>query len=509
MSTQPHSRSKTLPVVLTRWVLLISISYAIILSAPADTPLWPHQVVIFGILASNLVLMWLLARTRSWELLSAWATGIDIATVSMAISVAGHVQVNFYLVFFTVLILAAVVTGRGLMAMLSFVACLAYAALMWADGGSAVWRSPELLVRLPVLFGVGLYFGTAVQEARREQQRREERLNNERKKALAALTEMGKAAFSGGYAGPVLYEIAGWVQELVEFDRCSLLVFGEGGERGFLAASGDDPSIEVIELQVSDYPELAPVLAGGEFTELHPDDPPELWARVSAQLPDDSPFKTFIVIPIKRADDVTGAFYLRDSDPQRRLSDAQKTFCFQAAQMAAAFIFEYDLLADLERRSQTDELTGLMSYGQFVERAEGAIAATNGRPVSIGLINIDELSEINERHDHQVGTEVIRHVGQRLVAALGEDSVCRYGGDEFVVLLDGDADTARVRLQQEVLQRLEDTPQDLPVRPRASAGIACTSEDGTTYEQLFVAAQGALRHSKGAGGDAVEVASAV
>lgn len=509
MSVQPHARSKTLPVVLTRWVLLISISYAIILSAPADTPLWPHQVVIFGILASNLVLMWLLARTRSWELLSAWATGIDIATVSMAISVAGHVQVNFYLVFFTVLILAAVVTGRGLMAALSLIACGAYAALMWADGGSAVWRSPELLVRLPVLFGTGLYFGTAVQEARREQQRREERLNNERKKALAALTEMGNAAFSGGYPGPVLYEIAGWVQELVEFDRCSLLVFGEGGERGFLAASGDDPSIEVIELRVSDYPELAPVLAGGEYTELHPNDPPELWARVSAQLPDDSPFKTFIVIPIKRAEEVIGAFYLRDSDPERRLSEAQRTFGFQAAHMAAAFIYEYDLLAALERRSQTDELTGLMNYGQFVRHAESAIGARSNGPLSIGLVNIDALSDINEQHDHNVGTEVIRHVAQRLVDALGDASVCRYGGDEFVVLLPGDADAARQRLQREVLQRLDDTPDGLPVRPRASAGIASAANDDTTYEQLFAAAQAALRDSKGSGGDAVRVADAV
>lgn len=343
MNTQPHARSKMLPVVLTRWVLLIAISYAIVLSGPAQTPLWPHQVVIFGILASNLVLMWLLARARSWELLSGWATGIDIATVSMAIGVAGNVQVNFYLVFFAVLILAAVVTDRGLMATLSVVACVAYAALMWAEGGSAVWRSPELLVRLPVLFGSGLYFGTSVQEARRERQRREQRLNNERERALAALTEMGKAAFSGGHPGPVLYEIAAWAQELVEFDRCSLLVFGDGGERGFIAASGDDPSIEVIELRLGDYPELAPVLAGGELTELRPDDPPELWARVSAQLPDDSPFKTFIVIPIKRADEVIGAFYLRDSDPERRLSAAQKTFCFQAAQMAAAFIYQYDL----------------------------------------------------------------------------------------------------------------------------------------------------------------------
>ena len=177
----------TVPVILTRWFLLISISYAIIFSAPAAAPLWPHQIVIALILALNLVLTWVLAHGKSWRSVSGWATGLDIAAVSLAIGVAGNISVEFYLVYFSILILAAVIVERGLLAVLSIIACAAYAALMWADQGNSVWRSTALLVRLPVLFGVGLYFGTAVQTARREQTRQEERLNLEREKALAAL----------------------------------------------------------------------------------------------------------------------------------------------------------------------------------------------------------------------------------------------------------------------------------------------------------------------------------
>jgi len=378
----------TVPIILTRWVLLITISYAVIFSAPAPAPLWPHQVFIALILASNLVLTWVLSRGRSRQLVTAWATGLDIATVSMAISVAGNISVEFYLIFFSVLILAAVITGRGLLITLTTVACAAYAALMWADGGTDVWRSPALLVRLPVLLGVALYFGTAVQTARREQQRQADQLNLERQKALAALTEMGNVAFSGGYPGPVLYELAGWVQELVEFDRCSLLVFGEGGQRGYLAASGDDPSVEVLALETANYPELGPVLERGEYTEIHPGTPADLWEEVQAKLPQGSRFNTFIVVPIKRGNDVVGALYLRDSNPERTLSEAQTAFCFQAAQMAAAFIYENDLLAMLKQRSHQDPLTGLMSYREFIEQAEkSAAAARPDSAVSMAVIN--------------------------------------------------------------------------------------------------------------------------
>jgi diguanylate cyclase (GGDEF)-like protein len=499
----------TVPIILTRWGLLISISYAIIFSAPAPAPLWPHQVVIALILASNLVLTWVLARGKSWQMISGWATGLDIAAVTMAIGVPGNISVEFYMVYFSILILAAVIVERGLLMMLSLIACAAYGALMWADLGDEAWRSSALLVRLPVLFGVGLYFGTAVQTARREQQRQADQLNLERKKALAALTEMGNVAFSGSYPRPVLYELAGWVQELLEFDRCSLLVFGEGGQRGYLAASGDDPSIEVLALEVANYPELGPVLERGEFTEVHPGKPADLWEEVQENLPEDSPFSTFIVVPIKRGGDVIGAFYLRDSDPERELSEAQTAFCFQAAQMAAAFIYEHDLLASLEQRSRQDPLTGLTTYRDFIEQAEHSIAdAGADGGLTMAVVNIDGLSGINKEHGHQVGTDVISHVGRRLVAGLGEAAVCRYGGGEFVVLMETSADDAEAKLKADFLDQMTDSADELPVVPRASIGIASSPQHGDSAELLFQAAQAALRVSKGAGGNLINVAGA-
>lgn len=334
-------------VVLTRWVMLIALAYAIIFSSATPAPLWPHQIFVGAILVSNLGLMWLLARGTSWERVSGWAVGLDIATVTVAISVAGNPSPEFYLIYFSLLILAAVVPGNAVLAPVALLACACYILLVWLQVGPAVWRSTEILVRLPVLFGVALYFGTGVQAARREHERNRRRLTLERGRALRALTEMGRIALSGDYPGPVLYEIAGWVQEIVDVDRCSLLVFDESGERGYLAASGDDPGVEVLALQVDDYPELAPVLETGEVTELHPGEPADLWNDVRQHLPADSPFRSFLVIPVTRGDDVLGAFYLRDADGDRSFSDDHVEFVEQAGQMVAAFVHEHDLLQQL------------------------------------------------------------------------------------------------------------------------------------------------------------------
>ncbi len=507
MSTLVPGRMSNVSVILTRWFLIIAIAYAIIFSNPAPVPLWPQQVVIAVILGSNLVLAWVLARGKSWRTVSSWMTGLDIAAVSMAISVAGNVGAEFYLIYFCILILAAVVDRRDVLIFLTLSSCSAYAALLWIEAGGDVWRSPELLVRLPVLFGVSLYFGTAVQQTKHEHERQAQKLNIEREKALSALTEMGNIALSGGYPGPVLYELAGWVQEIVEFDRCSLLVFSEGGERGYLAASGDDPSIEVLALEMGDYPELGPVLERGEYTEIHPGQPADLWQEMQAHLPEASPFTTFIIVPIKRTGSVIGAFYLRDSDPVRTLSEAQTAFCFQAAQMASAFIHEHDLLATLEKRSQQDSLTGLLNYETFIEHAEELIVNAVDGPVSMAMINIDKLSEINKLHGHKVGTKLISYVGRRLVESLSDAAVCRYGGDEFIALTSGPIADFEADLQGRFLDHLSDADDEVTTELRASVGIASAPADGDSAEALFAVASARLRAAKGSGGHQINTSA--
>ncbi len=500
-------RVGTVPVLLTRWVLLISLAYAIILSSPGPALSWPRQVFIAVILVSNLVLGWVLRHGTTWEHVSGWMSAADITAVTLAIGVAANVSTEFYMIYFCVLILAAVIDRLVVLIPLAVLTCLTYILLLYLELGPMAWRSPELLVRLPVLFGVALYFGTAVQHARREYVRHQRKLHVERGHALRALGEMGRLVQMERYPGSILYEIAGWVQQTVEVDRCSVIIFGSDRQMGYLAASGDDPSIEVLALEIDKYPELEPVVETGKIAEIHPGDPPELWEKMQQHLPAGSPFRTFLIVPIKRADNVLGVLYFRDAQADRRFNKDHIEFCEQAAQMIAGFIHEHDLLAQIQSRREKDSLTGLLTYEAFLKHATKIIARAGSTQLGLAIVDIDDLRGVNKEWGHSAGNYMIARVGQRLLESLEDaEAVCRYGGDEFLALVKAPKAILEMRLQNDFLSKIEGDDADLPRSPRASVGIAGYPDDGDNAEVILEAAEKALKRAKSEGGQRITVA---
>jgi diguanylate cyclase (GGDEF)-like protein len=93
-----------------------------------------------------------------------------------------------------------------------------------------------------------------------------------------------------------------------------------------------------------------------------------------------------------------------------------------------------DLLA---RKAMIDGLTGLWNRSYFETRlsTELTLARRTGHPLACLMIDLDHFKQLNDRHGHPFGDEVLRTVGQILCdTCRNEDVVCRYGGEEFVVL---------------------------------------------------------------------------
>ncbi|MFQ5744648.1 MAG: diguanylate cyclase domain-containing protein [Acidobacteriota bacterium] len=504
-STLPGDRVGAASVALPRWALLITIAYAVIFSSVTAAPLWPHQIFVAAILLSNLLLTWVLAQGKSWKRLSGWAIVLDIAAVSLAIIIAGDASADFYVVFFAVLILAAVIDRFLLLVPLALVACASYALLLYTRIGIEMFQSPADLVRVVVLLVVALYFGNAAQRARREY------ASWKRDRTLQALSEMGSLVFTGSFPGPVLHEVTRRVQEVVGVERCSLVVFDRGGAYGYLAASGDDPGVEVLLLQTDQYPEMRPILESGEIVEVHPGEPAELWEKVQRNLPETSPFRSFLLVPIRRDDKVLGVFFLRDPHPERIFSEADKDFCSQAAQMVSAFIHEHDLVEQLRQRSRHDGLTGLLNFQTFREEASELArpVAAGNQPLSLVVVDIDQMGEVNRSFGYTAGNELICAVGHCLAEALpGAPAVCRYGGDEFAALVHASTEDSAELLQRSFLDRLEETRGQLPEGPRASIGIASLPLDGDDADALHEAAQRAMRLARSGGGHRICISEA-
>lgn len=514
--------SPKLPVVATRWVLIIGISYTILFGSRSGAPLWPHQTIVLALLGSNLALHLMLRWGMAWRRLRWVFACLDVAVVTLSVTLLDGDSSDLYLVYFAVLLLATVIPKMSRVAALTLLGGAAYAGLLYFRYGDDLWYETELLVRLPFLFGIALYFGSVVQEARMEHARgtrleEEARHIAKRAKALAkeqyrlqSLAEIGRLGLSGvrSEPGKILFEIIQRVQRVVGVDRCSLVIFERDGGQAYVAASGDDPSVEVRVLALEEYPELRAMLSRGEITELYPGEPAQLWSKVQKCLPSANPFRAFLIVPIQRGNRLLGAFYLRDVRSNHRYTEEDRSFCWTAAMMTAAFIHGQDLLDQLRTQSRRDGLTGLLNFQAFQEEAAVALdeAGEHGEKMSLVVADLDNLKEMNDRFGHAAGNRLIITAGHAFATVLSDSStICRYGGDEFCGLVKGDKDLTRRRLER-FLSHLDDNDAELPKPPRVSVGVAEFPTDGHEADELLDAADQAMYLAKNDGGHQIYLA---
>lgn len=156
------------------------------------------------------------------------------------------------------------------------------------------------------------------------------------------------------------------------------------------------------------------------------------------------------------------------------------------------------------RLSERDPLTGLLNMRAFGERfARVAERASRlEQPVSMLLIDVDGLKEINDRHGHAAGNEALMHVASAIKQTKrSEDDAARWGGDEFAILMEGGDADAAARVAEAILAGLRVTPLAIGRQQRvvtATIGIA-TELQPFEAEHLFAAADQALYEGKSRG----------
>ena len=157
---------------------------------------------------------------------------------------------------------------------------------------------------------------------------------------------------------------------------------------------------------------------------------------------------------------------------------------------------------ELRRLSLTDRLTGaynragLSSLGQrMLQRAR-----RSGRSVAVAMIDADHFKHINENFGHAAGDEVLRQLSALLLAQLRPgDLVVRYGGEEFLVLLDGLNGAAAERVCERVRRQVVEARIKLPnaeLNYTVSIGLCSSEACGHELEKLVAAADSALQKAK-------------
>ena len=152
-----------------------------------------------------------------------------------------------------------------------------------------------------------------------------------------------------------------------------------------------------------------------------------------------------------------------------------------------------------------DPLTGLPNRRLLADRIEKAMqhVGRNHQTMAVMYVDIDGFKEVNDRHGHQCGDELLKQVANRLRGATRrEDTVARIGGDEFIILLPDVACADDVaHPASKVLRSLATTfdIDGLPVRVTASIGVAFYPDDAEDTESLIARADNALYEAKRSG----------
>ena len=178
-------------------------------------------------------------------------------------------------------------------------------------------------------------------------------------------------------------------------------------------------------------------------------------------------------------------------------------FAFGTALLALAGWTFFGENRQLERRATTDDLTGLVNRREFERLSEEAIEAAGrfGTGLCVMLIDLNGFKQINDNFGHQFGDFVLKGCAEKLVDAVRDtDTVGRWGGDEFVVLLRGLDEAGGVRNSAERIgAKLSTTTVTDDVAISGSIGAALHPRHGATFDDLMQAADVAMYEAKSTG----------
>jgi diguanylate cyclase (GGDEF)-like protein len=229
-------------------------------------------------------------------------------------------------------------------------------------------------------------------------------------------------------------------------------------------------------------------------------------------LPPSSRSASTLCIPLTAQGTSLGLITLSGSPGEEGL--AGHDLARAAAEQLAACLFNLQLQESLRAQSIRDPLTGLYNR-RYLEEAlprEIARCTRSHKPLAVAMCDIDHFKQFNDTHGHDGGDAMLKAFAAMLLdGARREDIVCRFGGEEFTLILPEADEASSLRR----LNQLRESAAALKVEHlgqvlgsiTASFGLAMMPHDGDSAEGLLRAADAALYRAKASGRNSVVLTS--
>lgn len=216
----------------------------------------------------------------------------------------------------------------------------------------------------------------------------------------------------------------------------------------------------------------------------------------------------YICVPMITQGTIMGILHVRPQglNPEgerREIDEGKRRLTETVAEHAGLALTNLKLQHTLHEQSIRDVMTGLYNrrYVEEVIQLEQHRAVRHGISIGILLLDVDHFKKVNDTYGHEAGDEVLRGLGSLLEREFrDEDTACRYGGEEFLVVLPyANLEDCRARaeeLRQKVQLNLKIPWQGKDLEITVSIGVALFPDHGATLHQVVDAADAALLRAK-------------
>ena len=215
-----------------------------------------------------------------------------------------------------------------------------------------------------------------------------------------------------------------------------------------------------------------------------------------------------MAIPIRGTENEGGVLWLFEEGRPFEASDFERAKLIAGhAELALHNAERYN---DAKERAFVDDVTEVYNVRYLMQAVDREIhrAERYGQPMTVLFLDLDRFKLVNDRHGHLVGSRALRRLSTVLQSCIRQvDTLARYGGDEFTILLVDTGHEAAVEISERIRRAVEGTlfeaGRDSPFRLSISIGVASYPSDGRDRIALLDQADKAMYRAKSFGRNCV------
>ncbi len=329
---------------------------------------------------------------------------------------------------------------------------------------------------------------------------------------LLACIEFSKALVRVYDMETLLTEILERIKTIISARNWSLLLLDpQTQELYFAVVVGVDPEkLKGIRLKLGEGIAGTVAQTGQPIFIQEADQDPRFSARADAATGFDT--HSIIALPLLVRGEVIGVFEVVNVEDEKYFMEKYLPHLTILADYVAIAVDNVRNFQKLQASSYIDDVTGFYNTRYLIRKLDRLIPdiMDHGREFSMVFMDLDNFKAVVDTHGHLLGSKVLAEVAREINSVLGpDDSLVRYGGDEFIVLLPRCPQEEALQLTRRLRQAVNAAGylkgEGINLKLTASYGVATLPEDAQDRETLLMMADRAMFYSKGRGKDRIMV----